>query len=100
MEDSEVHKIVRRVNILFNLPERLLNEAHWAELTEYLLNNQSGVFYHQTGTHYPAGTKKMKRVFTSMPFMVVETFVSALQDLIINPSKVWCNLKDEDEKLM
>lgn len=92
-------KLIKRINAMYTSPERLGHQSMWADLSEFLLNNQSGVMDSHSKPSNAAGRKKTKRVFTSLPGTLVDILVSAYSSLVTNPSTIWSRIRESRDEL-
>jgi hypothetical protein len=107
MSDDKVNKILKRADNLFSSEERVNVEHVWTELSEFMLNHQSGIFtttataltdFSNTMATSP-GSKKTKRVYDSTALQAVQDLASAFQGTLTNPATVWSTLRFQDETL-
>ena len=95
----ETVKLLKRIESLFNSKERVANEKTWAELTAYLLPNQSGIFNRSGLASNGAGDKKTAEVFTSFPIDQAQKLTSALQGILTNQATVWSKYRESRDFL-
>lgn len=103
----DVNRIILRAENLFASPERQNNEAMWDELSEFMLNNQHGLFRSSTSTSTDisnhisttAGAKRTRRLYDSTALQAVQDLASAFQGTLTNPATVWSKLRYQDDDL-
>jgi hypothetical protein len=96
-------ELIQIADQLFSSPERQNNVHLWDELSEFLLNNQSGLFLN-SGTHNSIGSKipgskKTQRVYSSIGMQAAQDLSAAFQGTITNPATVWSKIRMLDEDL-
>lgn len=103
----QVKDIVQRGESLFSSAERQNNEALWEELSEFMLNNQYGMFRDSTASQTDlsgvnstaAGAKRTRRIFDSTALQSVQDLASAFQGTLTNPATVWSALRFQNDQL-
>lgn len=104
---SKVQELLRRGESLFSSSERQNNENMWAELSEFMLNNQFNFNRSMAASQTDisnflsnnAGTKKTRRVYDSTALQAVQDLAAAFQGTLTNPATVWSKLRFQDEAL-
>ncbi len=105
--EKNVKDIVNRAERMFYSVERQNNESLWDEISEFMLNNQSGLFREpsassidiSTAQSSTAGSKKTKRIFDSTALQSVQDLASAFQGTLTNPATVWSKLRFQADDL-
>lgn len=97
-------KIIQQAMRAFNSQERVNAETIWSELSEFILNNQSGLFQTSTlsATASEAsskGQKKTQRVYTAVPARCSQELASAMHYALTNPAFKWSRFTYDDESL-
>ncbi len=84
---------------LFTSTERNNNVILWNELSEYLLNNQSGIFLGassgstESNLSRSPGTKRTQRVFSSVGMQAAQDLAAAFQGTLTNPATTWSTIR-------
>jgi len=106
----DIDRLIRRSDYLFSTPERYNSETMWAEITEFMLNNQTtnnyktaifsgDVFSSLTASSAAPGSKKTRRLYDSTALQCVQDLASAFQGTLTNPVTIWSRLRYKDEVL-
>lgn len=88
--------LIRRIEKAFNNPERKNAEETWSLLSEFILPNQSGIFYTNSE---PRGEKKTQRLYDSTAPQANHDLASSLHSSITNQSIQWAELEFEQDEL-
>jgi len=107
LDNQERIQIIQRALRSFTNTERVNHEIQWGELTEFLLNNQSGTFISNAGSTHSAvstsnstpGTKKTQRIYDSTGMQAVTDLAASFQGTITNPATVWSKIRFTDDEL-
>ncbi len=107
MSDDKISQLIRRADVLFASPERFNQESNWDEISEFMLNNQSGLFRRAAVSstdlgllsNSAPGSKRTKNVFDSSAMQCVQDLASAFQGTITNPATVWSTLRFHSDEL-
>ena len=98
--------VVKRSDRLFASTERKNVETAWSMISEFMLPNQSGIFFEEpiSGSVRPLGlsspgTKKTSRLFDSTAIQANHDLASTIQSLLTSPSVKWSKIKFSDEDL-
>ena len=98
--------VVKRSDRLFASTERKNVETAWSMISEFMLPNQSGIFFEEpiSGSVRPLGlsspgTKKTSRLFDSTAIQANHDLASHIHSLLTSPSDNWSKLKFSDDKL-
>jgi len=90
---------------LFSSAERNNNVILWNELSEFLLNNQSGLFLGSASAASDSnissmpGSKRTGRVFSSVGMQAAQDLAAAFQGTLTNPATVWSNIRLTEDDL-
>jgi hypothetical protein len=108
MSKDKLNDLKVRIDSVFSSSERQNNENLWAELAEFMLNNQFS-FNRRSNTASTTdissvisstpGTKKTRRVYDSTALQAVADLSSAFQGTLTNPATVWSELRFKKEVL-
>ena len=87
MPGNKLESLIKRSDDLFGSSERRNNEVMWDELSEFMLNNQYGLFRTATASQTDisslqsnaAGTKNTRRLYDSTALQAVQDLASAFQ---------------------
>lgn len=107
MPIKDVNQILNRSEQLFSSAERENNEQMWDELSEFMLNNQHGMFRESTASatdlsnfiSTAAGSKRTRRLYDSTALQAVQDLASAFQGTLTNPATVWSKLRFQSDAL-
>lgn len=88
-------RCIQRAEKLFASTERSNARTQWEILSEFMLNNQSGIFIGET----TPGGKKTQRVFDGTAAMASSDLASAFQSTLTNPSSKWSKISFKNEEL-
>lgn len=88
--------LIKTSDMLFNDSERTNMDPMWADLSEFLLTSQSGIFQ---GNNNNPGTKKTSRVYDSTAIQANHDLAAAIHGTLTNPATQWSRLRFKDEGL-
>lgn len=100
--------IKQRADAAFAGVERQNADNIWEELSEFMLNNQSGSFKAESASSTSQvlnvnitspGGKKTRRLFDSTALQAVQDLASSFQGTLTNPATVWSNLRFQTDQL-
>lgn len=101
-----VNNLIGKADALFASSERVNNDHLWEELSEFMLNNQHGIFKGNTSSSVDigsiasgAGQKRTRRLYDSTALQSVQDLASAFQGTLTNPATVWSKLRFQDDSL-
>lgn len=103
----EIKRVVDRADKAFNSTERKNAEHIWKELTEFLLNNQHGLFLGEAtsntavdnSVNLARGAAKTRNVYSSVPLQAVQDLAAAFQGTVTNPATIWSGFRFQDDAL-
>lgn len=106
-KDSNIDKLLKRVDSAFSSSERSNNEMLWDELSEFMLNNQHSFFKTNAASttdisnliSSSAGQRKTRRLYDSTALQAVQDLASAFQSTLTNPATIWSKLRYQDDRL-
>lgn len=104
---DRAHELLERSTALFSSSERFNSDNLWDELSEFMLNNQSGMFKQSTASqtdisslhNSTPGIKRTRRVYDSTAMQAVHDLAAAFQGTLTNPATVWSKLRFRKESL-
>lgn len=95
-EENEIgRKYIQIADKLFSSNERANAVATWSILSEFILPNQSGIFYGED----TAGGKKTTRLFDGTAPMANNDLAAAFQSTLTNPSSKWSKIVFQSDEL-
>lgn len=105
--DDTINRLLKRADHLFGSPERFNQESNWDEISEFMLNNQSGLFKRAAVSstdlgllsNSAPGSKRTRNVFDSTAMQAVQDLAAAFQGTITNPATMWSTLRFQDDRL-
>lgn len=98
-------ELIQIAEQLFSSSERNNNVILWNELSEFLLNNQSGIFLGSavaatdSNLSNAPGSKRTQRVFSSVGMQAAQDLAAAFQGTLTNPATVWSNIRLTEDDL-
>jgi hypothetical protein len=107
---KDIQRLVKQADDLFVSEERVNAEQMWADISEFMLNNQSGIFFNKGGissTHaifngtngVTKGASKTRRVYDSTALQATQDLASAFQSTLTNPATVWSKIRFQSDIL-
>lgn len=104
MSNKQAGTILKRAEKAFDSTERKNAEPRWDILSEFLLNNQSGIFTgsgpaNTLASEQTPGAKKTQRVFDSTGMQAARDLAASFQGTITNPATTWSKIRYTDDKL-
>jgi len=95
-----------KAEMLFTTAERQNSESMWAELSEFMLNNQYTGVTGAGSTGRPIdpnssspGARRTRRLFDSTALQAVQDLSSSFQGTLTNPATVWSKLRFQSDDL-
>lgn len=85
-----------RAEKAFNSTERTNAEQLWSELSEFLIPNQSGIFYSNSES---PGVKKTNRLYDSSPIIANHDLATSYHATLTNPATKWARQRFKDDEL-
>jgi hypothetical protein len=104
---NNINEIIQQAEEAYSSVERQNNERVWEELSQYMLNNQYGIFASSTASannlgrvaSVNAGAKKTTNVYDSTAMQAVQDLASAFQGTLTNPATTWSKLRYQSDEL-
>lgn len=88
--------LARRAEKAFRTTERSNAEQEWSLLSEFLIPNQSGIFYSKSDS---PGSKKTLRLFDSSPIIANHDLATSYHSTLTNPATKWARQRFKDDEL-
>ncbi len=98
-------ELIQIADQLFTSAERNNNVILWNELSEFLLNNQSGTFLGASSAtsdltvNSTPGAKRTQRVYSSEGMRSAQDLAAAFQGTLTNPATVWSTIRLVEDDL-
>jgi hypothetical protein len=110
IQQKDVQQLLKQAEDLFVSEERANAEHLWSDISEFMLNNQSGLFFNKGATSSAAGTssgasgttkgaRKTRRVYDSTALQATQDLASAFQSTLTNPATVWSKIRFQNDVL-
>lgn len=95
MNKEIASELVQQAERLFRNTERGNATTMWDLISEFMSNNQSGIYVGQDSP----GAKKTTRVFDSTAMQVSSDLASAIHSVMTNPATPWMSLRFSEDDL-